>query len=110
MEELTVPVAPDDSMLHDLCEFCAKGDLNAVQSLINEHIELTNCRDTMGWTPVAHAAAGGHAKIVRLLIDKGADVSISVPLPPGSMIGIRMEWERSKARAREVSSEVCSSG
>lgn len=35
-----------------------------------------NSRDNKGWTPLAYAAHIGYAKIVRLLLEKGADPTI----------------------------------
>lgn len=35
-----------------------------------------NSRDNRGWTPLAHSAYLGRAKIVRILLERGADPNI----------------------------------
>lgn len=62
---------------------------NSLLSLacINNHFECVrrllivldaniNTRDNRGWTPLAISAHHGHAKIVRLLLERGADPDI----------------------------------
>lgn len=49
------------------------GDFDQVRSLIDEDSVLLKARDVDWWTPLHYAAFQGHAEIVALLLDKGAN-------------------------------------
>lgn len=52
-----------------------KGDVDAVQTLIGQDAALLAARDKDGSTPLHCAAWKGHAQIVELLLDAGADIN-----------------------------------
>ncbi len=49
------------------------GDLEGVRALVASDVDL-DARDAHDWTALCWAAANGHADIVRLLLEQGADV------------------------------------
>lgn len=51
------------------------GQVAAVKRLLDAHVEINND----GWTPLHYAAFAGHAEIVRLLIERGADTEAAAP-------------------------------
>jgi ankyrin repeat protein len=40
---------------------------------------FVDARDDLGWTPLGMAAAKGHADVVGILLDHGADLDIVLP-------------------------------
>uniref|UniRef100_J3LT25 Protein arginine N-methyltransferase 2 n=2 Tax=Oryza brachyantha TaxID=4533 RepID=J3LT25_ORYBR len=54
-----------------LCAAAGSGDAEAVTGLLAEGADPTHF-DASGTTPLMHAAAGGHAAVVQLLLDTGA--------------------------------------
>ena len=50
------------------------GDLERVTALLDEDPELVEVRDAKGLTPLHVAASRGQDDIIRLLIDRGADI------------------------------------
>jgi hypothetical protein len=67
--------APDDSSLA-LVAAAFKGDLEAVRSLL-DHGTNPNARDVYGHTALMHATQMDHEEIIELLLDCGADISIT---------------------------------
>jgi len=58
-----------------LRDWSASGRTNAVRKLLAESETVdVGTRDGMGWTPLMYAAESGHAEIVALLIEAGANV------------------------------------
>ncbi len=55
---------------------CQYNHFECVRKLIITLNANINSRDNKGWTPLAYSAHLGHAKIVRLLLEKGADPAI----------------------------------
>ena len=51
------------------------GDLDTVTELLDGDPTLLDVRDKAGATPLHYAALNGHREIVRLLVNKGADVN-----------------------------------
>jgi ankyrin repeat protein len=51
------------------------GDLATVRTLLENDASLVNARDSDGSTPLHCAAWKGHADVVTLLLDNGADVN-----------------------------------
>jgi ankyrin repeat protein len=47
-----------------------KGNVGAVQKLLAKGAKVNR----QGWTPLHYAAAGGHGEIVRLLLERGAEI------------------------------------
>ncbi len=56
-----------------LINACQSGNLELVQSLINEH--NVNTIDTYGFTPLIQASGYGHLDIVKFLLNNGADIN-----------------------------------
>lgn len=57
-----------------LLRVSAKGDIKIVKYLIEKGANV-NASDEFGWTPLTHAASGGHTETAKLLIKEGADVN-----------------------------------
>ncbi|KAF9448191.1 hypothetical protein P691DRAFT_730183, partial [Macrolepiota fuliginosa MF-IS2] len=67
-------------MLHALLKACSEGDLHAVNDLLNDVNPVDiEAKDESGSTPLIEAVKSGHADIVRVLLDKGADPSHGSP-------------------------------
>jgi ankyrin repeat protein len=56
----------------DIFEALRKGDVPAVRALVEKTPALVDARDGDGLTPLHHAASGGNAELVALLIAGGA--------------------------------------
>jgi ankyrin repeat protein len=52
------------------------GDLPAVTALLDADAELVNARDADRKTALHHAATAGNLDVVKLLVERGADVSV----------------------------------
>jgi hypothetical protein len=59
-----------------LIEAAKQGDVAEVGTVLQRHSEFINRRDELGATALHHAAFGGHRAVVRLLVEKGADINI----------------------------------
>jgi len=67
----TIPMKPGPS-IHDACR---RGDVDAVRSLLAADPAAVDADDEHGWRPVFHAALWRHERVVRLLIEAGADLA-----------------------------------
>ena len=67
-------------------EACAAGELEHVERLLEDGPDPSaiNAHGTDGWTPLHLAAFFGHAKIVELLLSRGADVAARSRNPNGN--------------------------
>ena len=59
---------------------CENGEFSAVETLLNHDGSLLEIKDTgkAGWTPLLCAVAHGRTDIVRLLMDRGANVCATI--------------------------------
>lgn len=60
-----------------LCGFAYEGRIVELKDLIVRRRPNVNFRDKNGWTPLLHAVANGHSKVVYYLMQKAADPNIS---------------------------------
>lgn len=51
-----------------------KGIVDRVVWILDEDPSLVNCRDTDGYSPLHRASYNGHENVVRVLLQRGADV------------------------------------
>jgi len=58
-----------------LIEAAKQGDLERVQGILETDASLARLRDGAGATPLHYAAIHGHQRIVRLLVERGADIN-----------------------------------
>jgi len=58
-----------------LIEASKRGVLEDVTAVLDGHPELINMKDEFGATPLHHAAFGGHRRVARLLVERGADIN-----------------------------------
>jgi len=58
-----------------LIEAAKRGDEEAVISLLQRRPEFINQRDEVGATALHYAAFGGHRRVAKLLVGRGADIN-----------------------------------
>jgi len=63
------------SQLANLVEAVERGDLERVTTILDSDGELVNQRDDSGAAPLHYATWRGHRHVVRLLIERGADIN-----------------------------------
>jgi ankyrin repeat protein len=63
------------SDLDNLIAAAKQGNLERVNAILAADDRLVNQRDESGATPVHYAALHGHRHVVRLLVERGADVN-----------------------------------
>ncbi|HEV2494341.1 MAG TPA: ankyrin repeat domain-containing protein [Terriglobia bacterium] len=63
------------SDLDNLIAAVRQGNLERVKALLEADCSLANQKDESGATPVHYAAFNGHRHVVRLLVERGADVN-----------------------------------
>ncbi|XP_046547141.1 putative ankyrin repeat protein RF_0381 [Haliotis rubra] len=61
-----------ETILHVACQ---GGNVEIIQYLLTQDTVGIDKQDENGWTPVMHAAKGGHEAVFDVLVDKGADLS-----------------------------------
>src|SRR5262249_4654289 len=60
----------------DLVEAVKRGDIEAVERLVNDGADV-NQQDDHGWRPLMWTAGRGDAKGVSFLLERGSDVTIA---------------------------------
>jgi len=58
-----------------LIEAAKQGALEEVRAIISSHPEFINNKDDRGATALHYAALGGHSAVVKLLVERGADIN-----------------------------------
>ena len=76
-----------------------QGDLKHTKSLIEEVTNI-NIKDNKGETPLHIAVDKGHLEIVKLLVEKGADINARVSYPPDG------KWEGGTALHYAIESDL----
>jgi len=56
------------------------GDAQTIANALDNDRSLIDTCDAHGWTMLCHAALNGHTELVRLLIERGADVRLNKPI------------------------------
>ena len=51
------------------------GNYNELAKVLDKHSHLVNLRDKNGWTPLHEAVRKGDVSVLRLVLDRGADVN-----------------------------------
>jgi ankyrin repeat protein len=65
------------SDLANLIEAVKQGDLENVRIILDTNDGIVNQRDESGAAPLHYATLNGHRQIVRLLIERGAEINIA---------------------------------
>jgi len=65
------------SDLANLIEAVKQGDLESVRAILDANGEIVNQRDESGAAPLHYATLNGHRQIVRLLLERGAEINIA---------------------------------
>ncbi|KAJ1310194.1 hypothetical protein OPQ81_006938 [Rhizoctonia solani] len=73
---VSVPVAPDTNAEESVHGYAVSGNLEKLGEILAKQPELVNSRDEFEYTPLHLATDRGHQDVVRLLLDKGADISL----------------------------------
>jgi|GEM_PF-4218523 len=79
------PSAVDDAHLTALHYFAGWGNLKAIASLLEMHVDI-DALDQNGWTPIMHAANSGKLQAFELLANDGANVDVDVTPKEGDVI------------------------
>ncbi|KAL7541309.1 hypothetical protein ACHAWF_006902 [Thalassiosira exigua] len=56
-------------------QFASNGDAKALAGVIDKLEHLLEAKDENGWTPLHEGARAGHADVVKLLVERGANVN-----------------------------------
>jgi ankyrin repeat protein len=58
-----------------LIEAAKSGNVTDVRAIAEQHAQLIKQRDKLGATALHHAAFGGHRDVVRVLVERGAEIN-----------------------------------
>ncbi|ELU44492.1 mRNA transport regulator [Rhizoctonia solani AG-1 IA] len=73
---VSVPVAPDTSGENSVHGYAVNGNIERLREFLDKQPELVNSRDEFEYTPLHLATDRGHPEVVRLLLDRGADIAL----------------------------------
>jgi len=60
----------------DIWQAAKFGKYHEIERMLNENPQLINAQDKSGWTPLIHAVSGKQTRVVKQLLDRGADPRI----------------------------------
>lgn len=60
----------------DITALCESGDIEPLRERLDAEPDLIDAPGPHGWHPIFHAAFRKQAAVVRLLLDRGADISV----------------------------------
>ncbi len=64
----------------ELIRAAKAGESQVISGILDFDSSLVDTRDQHGWTLLCHAALHGHTELVRMLIERGADVRLNKPI------------------------------
>lgn len=67
-------VHEDDDGEFEINHAAAKNDFGKVKSILDADIHAVHKADSNGWQPIHEAVRAGHTKLVKYLINMGADI------------------------------------
>lgn len=70
-ENLDQELSPSPEVMLESCE---KGMVDRVLEILDTEPSLLNCKDEDGYSPLHRACYNGHLDVVRVLLERGADV------------------------------------
>jgi ankyrin repeat protein len=82
------------SDLDNLIAAAKQGNLERISAILGADDSLVNQKDESGATPIHYAALNGHRRIVRLLIERGADVNTTDSRHGATPAGWAIEYLR----------------
>ena len=71
----------------DLIAACRDGDVATVQELLHGGADANSRVEPQGWTALHFATAGAHVEIVKMLLQAGADASLTGAADPSGTTG-----------------------
>lgn len=72
---------------HPIHAAAAAGDVRGVRKMLDAEPQLVNLGDSQGGTPLHRAVATSASKVIRLLLDRGADINALHGSGPGNAAG-----------------------
>ena len=84
------------SDFQNMIEAVKQGDLERVRAILEIDDRLANQRDESGATPLHYATLNGHRHIVKLLLERGADINSTDSRFGATPAGWAIEYLREK--------------